>query len=151
MINIKLRKHHPEARMPTRGTPFSVGWDLYAFAFSESGKPNTCIVPPKSIRAIEVGLDIELPSTHYGMVCSRSGLAMERTLFVANAPGIIDPDYRGPIKILLYNGGYETQYIKHEDRIAQLLIVPVVQVMMSSVEQLTATIRGSNGFGSTGR
>jgi len=83
------------------------------------------------------------------MVVSRSGLA-GIGVFVTNAPGIIDPDYRGEIKVLLYNGGFQAHYVQHGDRIAQLIIAPFVPATCREVQLLTETARGEAGFGSTG-
>lgn len=83
------------------------------------------------------------------MVVSRSGLAL-RGIFVTNAPGILDPDYRGEIEVLLYNGGHEAHYVKHGDRIAQLIFAPFTPASVREVEALSETERGAKGFGSTG-
>lgn len=98
---------------------------------------------------VPTGIEIEVPPNHFGAVCSRSGLA-GRSIWVANAPGVIDPDYRGEIKVLLHNGGIETQYIKHDDRIAQLLIIPYAAATVLVTSKLSETARGSSGLGSTG-
>lgn len=89
------------------------------------------------------------PPGHCIMICSRSGLATQ-SVFVANAPGIVDPDYIGEIKVILHNGGFMPHYIKHGDRIAQALIVPFARVRVALVDELPESERGARGFGSTG-
>lgn len=146
---LKFKKLYPDARLPRNWTGDSVGYDVHCYAISESGRPNKCIIPPGNTVNISTGLLIEPPPGYFVMVCSRSGLA-KRSVFVANAPGIIDPDYRGEIKVLLYNGGIQTYYVQHEDRIAQLVLVPVSRLQIVEVEKLSETERGDAGFGSTG-
>lgn len=168
MIKFQLKPLHAKAIEPTRGTPLSLGLDLYALAVREDGNDSRIILPPRTTRAIPTGWAIcppqptsfatavngvlvDPPNTVWlPAVCSRSGLA-KRSIFVANAPGIIDPDYRGEIQVLLYNGGVETYYIEHGDRIAQLI---AIQASLSTVElvlDLDKTERGEGGCGSTGR
>jgi dUTP pyrophosphatase len=132
----------------------AVGSDLHAFLLDESGRGRRLILPPRNTRAIPTGLLIEPPppdsnTVWTATVFSRSGLAL-KNIWVANAPGLIDPDYRGELKVLLYNGGLETQYIEHEQRIAQLVILQVAYVGFIEVEELTKTERDTRGMGSTG-
>lgn len=123
------------------------------------------MIPAKATRAIPTGLIISSPgivgtvhdymAVHYNaLVCSRSGMAREKSIFVTNSPGVIDPDYRGEVLVLLYNGGHEAQYIEHNDRIAQIILIPIpVPRIEESSFNLgdEATTRGASGFGSTGR
>lgn len=146
---LKFKKLHPDVKLPTWGTKGSVGCDVYAFCLSESGRPNTRLIPPRNTVVIETGLLIEPPYGFAVMVCSRSGLA-KSSIFIANAPGIIDPDYRGEIKVLLYNGGLQSHYVRHDDRIAQLVLIPAFFPSMVEMEELSQTERGEKGFGSTG-
>lgn len=146
---IRLLPIYHDAKLPTRGTPDSVGLDLYAYCISESKRPNKILIPPNATRNIPTGLRIEPPRGHYLMVCSRSGLA-QKSIFVANAPGIIDPDYRGEIKVLLYNGSHESYYVEHEHRIAQMILAPILPTTIMCVEELSESERGQSGFGSTG-
>lgn len=147
---LKFKKLYPEARLPTRGFPSDAAVDVFAFLLSREGRPNTKVIPPRTAETISTGLLIEPPAGYAVLVCSRSGLA-SKGVFVTNAPGIVDPDYRGELKVLLYNGSMENWYIKHEDRIAQLLLLPIVDFAPVVVEELTKTPRGVGGFGSTGR
>ena len=137
------------AKLPSRAYDDSIGLDIYAFLLSESGRPNKAILPPRTTRLIPTGISAKPPSGHAILVCSRSGLATH-SIFVTNAPGVVDADYRGEIKVLMYNGGHETYYIEHEQRIAQLLVVPLPHVEMKIVTSLEPTARGEKGFGSTG-
>lgn len=157
---IHFKRLHPEATMPTRGSPGSVGLDLYAHLLTEQGRPNTALIPPRTTKNIPTGLAVLVPTTvskdlnsarWYAQVVSRSGMAAN-SIFVANAPGIIDPDYTGELKVLLYNGGHEAHYVKHGDRIAQLLLTasPIFTARWLDIE-MPKTERGEKGFGSTGR
>lgn len=147
-----IKRTHPDAKLPYRGTENSVGLDLHAYLVSETGRPSTAIIPPRNTRAIPTGLVVSPPEGFALYLCSRSGLAKERSLFVTNAPGVIDPDYRGELMVLLYNGGTETYYVKHEDRIGQLIALPALIMSMMEIDDLPLnTSRGDKGFGSTGR
>lgn len=150
--SLLIQRIKPDAKIPFRGTENSIGLDLHAYLISDSGRPNTAIVPPGASRAIPTGLKVAPPQGHALFVCSRSGLAKDRTVFVTNAPGVIDPDYRGELIVLLYNGGHEVYYVKHEDRIGQLIALPALIMSMMEVDELPSSAsRGEKGFGSTGR
>jgi dUTP pyrophosphatase len=149
MIELKFKKLHPDAHLPKRWSEESVGYDLHAFCLSETGRPIKQLIPPHATRNISTGLLIEPPPGHFIMVCSRSGLA-KLSVMVANAPGIIDPDYRGEIKVLIYNGSFQSYYVSHEDRIAQIVVVPVTPISVVEADALSETGRGEKGFGSTG-
>lgn len=148
-MELKFKKLHPDALLPRRWSEESVGYDVHAYSVSETGRPSKVLLPPYNTRNISTGLLIEPPPGYFVMVCSRSGLA-KHSIFVANAPGIIDPDYRGEVRVLLYNGGLQSHYVQHEDRIAQLVLVPVSPHLVCEVDILSETERGEKGFGSTG-
>lgn len=161
---VKFKKLHPEAKLPYQATQGSLGLDLYAHLLDERGRPNKAIVPPNCVRAIATGLAIEPPprDQSFGVgdrsgnqwlvqVVSRSGLVKDYCLLVANAPGIIDPDYRGELKVLLYNGGHTSQYVENGMRIAQIILVRAEYMTPCEVKELSISERGDNGFGSTGR
>lgn len=148
---IGIMRRYEDVKYPSRATSQSVGYDLWAYCKTESGRPNKLLIPPRSTRAIPTGLIILPPEGYSIFIASRSGLAKERNLFVTNAPGIIDPDYRGEIMVLLYNGGHETQYIQHEDRVGQMILLPFKSFDFYDVTKLDDTPRGDKGFGSTGR
>jgi dUTP pyrophosphatase len=150
---IRFVRIRPEAILPTRATAHSGAFDLYAAAegaFLSESHTRT-IIP--------TGFGIEMPPGYVGLVCSRSGLAHTKGWFVLNSPGIIDPDYRGEIKVLLSflpnNISWpdtETRMIRAGDRIAQLLIVPAPMFYAQEVSDFfTNTERGVGGFGSTGQ
>lgn len=147
----KLRYHrlHPEAPLPFSAYERSAAYDLSAFLLSESGRPNTLLIPPRTSRLVPTGLVLLPPPGFFLMVCSRSGLAT-KSIFVSNAPGIIDPDYTGEIKVILFNGSHESFYVKHGDRIAQVVVTPFNQCGFEELKELPSTQRGDKGFGSTG-
>ncbi len=143
-MQISINKVSTKAVIPNRATEGSAGFDLHA-----------CIDTPVSITPgirvlISTGIAIEIPNNYCGMVCSRSGLASKHGIFVLNAPGIIDSDYRGEIKVILCNFGKETVVIENGQRIAQLVIVPVATPELRLTTQVSETDRGTGGFGSTG-
>lgn len=128
---------------PLYATPGSAGCDLIA---SEE-----ITLPPGKWSAVSTGLYLEIPRGYVAQVCPRSGLALKHGVSVLNAPGIIDSDYRGEVKVLLVNHDSLRYTVKKGDRIAQLVFMPVVQAQMKFIDQLTETDRGEGGFGSTGR
>lgn len=128
---------------PQYATQGSAGCDLIS---SEE-----ITIPPGKWAAVNTGLYLEIPKGYVAQVCPRSGLALRHGVSVLNAPGIIDSDYRGEVKVLLVNHDSLRYTVKKGDRIAQLVFMPVVQVQMKLIDQLTATDRGDGGFGSTGR
>lgn len=109
------------------------------------------LLPAHLTRLFKTGLSVAIPSGHVGLVCSRSGLALKHSVFVLNAPGVVDSDYRGEIGVILHNAGGQNYEVQRGDRIAQLLIIPVVTAQFQAVEKLPETDRGGGGFGSTGR
>ena len=148
---IGIKKLHDDAVTPTRATEKAVGYDLYAYHRTESGRPNKILIPPSSTKAIPTGLIIVPPVGHSVFVASRSGLALNQSLFVANAPGIVDPDYRGELMVLLYNGGHQSHYVQHGDRVGQMILLPWKPFDFYELKEVTPTARGTSGFGSTGR
>lgn len=148
---VKFALLHDRARLPIKSTGGAACYDLYTdhdFYFSSA----------LTSRIVHTGVAIELPRNHVGLVCSRSGLAAQQGVFVLNAPGIIDEDYRGEIKIILaYLPGNvmgwpsgEPICFKAGDRIAQLLILRTADLAVVRSTEFTPTDRGTNGFGSTG-
>jgi dUTP pyrophosphatase len=143
MLEIKIRRLNAQARIPEYKSEHAAGADLYACLDA----PVT--VPPFGIVLIPTGFAIEIPPQYQGEVRARSGLALKDGLFVLNGPGTIDADYRGEVKVILANFGSQPKLIKPFDRIAQLLIMPVIRAHFSESE-LSSTTRHENGFGSTG-
>lgn len=147
---VKFKKLSPDAHLPMKATVGAACYDLFA-------SDSVCIDDMRTFKVIGTGIAIELPPGYVGLVCSRSGLAAKDGVFVLNAPGVIDEDYRGEIKVILGRLAYTPQwpspnYILVEPgmRIAQLMIVPVTQLAVEEVTELTTTARGQGGLGSTG-
>ena len=108
------------------------------------------VIPSGSRFVVGTGLKLEIPSGFGAMVCSRSGLAAKNGIQVLNAPGLIDNDYRGEVKVILHNSGKEDFIVKKGDRIAQLLFFPIFQAIFQKAQEINETARGTGGFGSTG-
>jgi dUTP pyrophosphatase len=142
---VQLRRLRPDAIVPRYMTADAAGMDLCA-ALDEP-----VVLAPGAAAAVDTGLAMAIPRGYEGQVRPRSGLAKNHKVTVLNAPGTIDSDYRGPVMVLLVNLGREPFTIKSGERIAQLVIAPVVQVELAEVAELDATERGDGGFGSTGR
>lgn len=145
MEAIKVKKLKENAIMPTYGSAEAAGADLYA-CLSEP----ISIVPGASM-FVPTGLSMELPKGYAGLIYARSGLACKRGLAPANKVGVVDSDYRGEFMIVLHNHGDATQIIEHGERIAQLVITPIVTPGFEEVSELTDTARAGGGFGSTGK
>lgn len=145
---VRIKKLRPDAIVPRYMTGQAAGLDLCAAIDAPIA------IAPRARAAISTGLALELPAGFEGQVRPRSGLARDHGITVANAPGTVDADYRGPLTVLLINLGNEAVTIEPGHRIAQLVIAPVVQAELVEVgddDALTATERGAGGFGSTGR
>ena len=145
-IAIKRLPHHGELPLPSYQTTGSAGMDLTAAI----GAEETIVLKPGARRAIPTGLAIALPQTLEAQVRPRSGLALKSGITIANAPGTVDSDYRGEIQVILVNLGDTDFTIKRGDRIAQMVIAPVMQISWLAVDDLDETARGAGGFGSTG-
>lgn len=139
-----IKKLRPEAVLPRIMSEGAAGLDLAA-AIAEP-----VVLAPGQRAAIGTGLALAIPSGYEGQVRPRSGLALQAGLTVLNAPGTIDADYRGELKVILINLGEEAATIAPGARIAQLVIMPVVQPELTEVDELPPTERGGQGFGSTG-
>jgi len=139
----------PNVRLPVR-VHESAAYDIYAHELTETNRPNRIVVPAHACsRPIGTGLAVTPPPGYAALICSRSGLA-GKGLFVANSPGVIDPDYTGEIRVLLYNGSYQTAHVLHDERLAQLLFVPFINPEFKVVDDLPDSFRGQAGFGSSG-
>jgi len=145
MDKIRVCKLRPGAILPTYGTPGAAGADLYACLEA------TVTVLPGQTVFVPTGLAMEIPCGYVGLIYARSGLACKRDLAPANKVGVIDSDYRGEWMVALHNHGRDVQTIEHAERIAQLVIAPVITPGFDEVEELSQTHRGSGGFGSTGK
>ena len=145
MEKVAVKKLRPGAKMPTFGSREAAGADLYA-----------CLEEPVTIEPGETvflptGLSMALPKGYVGLVYARSGLACKQGLAPANKVGVIDSDYRGEFMIALHNHGTEARVVEHGDRIAQLVVTPVIQPDYYEADTLEDTPRGTGGFGSTGK
>lgn len=141
---LRVQKLRASARLPERASAGAAGFDLFA----DVGAP--CVLVPGEIAVIPTGIAIALPPGHEGQVRPRSGLAAKHGVTVLNAPGTIDEDYRGEVKVILVNHGARYT-IAPGDRIAQLVVAKVEKPALLEVAALDDTSRGSGGFGSTGR
>jgi dUTP pyrophosphatase len=145
MSQIRVKKLSEKAILPTYGTPYAAGADLYACLES----PVT--IQPGQTAWISTGIAMEVPEGCAGLIYARSGMACKRGVAPANKVGVVDSDYRGPITVVLYNHGNEPQTICHGERIAQMIITPVLTPAYTEADQLTDTVRDASGFGSTGK
>jgi dUTP pyrophosphatase len=146
-IPVQQLPHGAGLPLPQQQTVGSAGMDLVA-ALPE-GEP--LVLKPLARAAVPTGLAMAIPLGFEGQVRPRSGLALKHGLTVANAPGTVDADYRGEVKVILINLGDADVTISRGERIAQLVIAPVIQVRLATVKKLDETTRGSGGFGSTGK
>ena len=145
MVKILIKKLNSKVKLPKYKTDGSSGMDLMAFL----DKP-VSIMPHKS-ELIPTGLSIAIPDNTEVQIRPRSGLAAKNNISVLNTPGTIDSDYRGELKVILYNHGSEEFIVNNDDRIAQMILVPIIKATFEEVETLPETIRGEGGFGSTGK
>lgn len=143
--DVKIKKLRDNAVVPTYGSEFAAGADLYA-AVDEA-----VIIEPSETKLIPTGLALAIPVGFAGLIYARSGLASKRGLAPANKVGVIDADYRGEVMVALHNHGKEAQTIEAGERIAQMVIAPFVTANFILSDKLDNTERGEGGFGSTGR
>ena len=141
---VRYQKLDERAVEPRYGSVDAAGADLYAVMDA----PLT--LAPGETTLVHTGLAVEIPAGFVGLVCARSGLATKRGLAPANKVGVIDADYRGEIMVALHNHSGEAQTIDHGERVAQLVLVPYLTAAYEEAENLTDTVRGAGGFGSTG-
>ena len=141
-MNIDLVKSKETAVVPQLATSGSAGADLCSSIDVKLYPGETKLIP--------TGINISIPLGYAGFVCSRSGLALKKNVFVLNAPGIVDSDYTGDVGVILHNAGNDIFDVKAGDRIAQLLIVKCENFVFNQVAELKQTERGDGGFGSTG-
>ena len=145
MQRISVKKLREGAILPTFGSPEAAGADLYACLEQD------VTIAPGETAFIPTGLAMELPRGYAGLIYARSGLACKRGLAPANKVGVVDSDYRGEFVVALHNHGAQAQTISTGERIAQLVVTPVLIPEYIEVESLSETQRGAGGFGSTGR
>ena len=148
-MKIDIKKLTKSARIPTYGSEYAAGCDLYADV-SETDDFAELAIDPHTTVMVHTGIAMAIPTGYVGLIYARSGLASKKGLRPANCVGVIDSDYRGEIMVPLHNDTDSRRRIEHEDRIAQLIIQPVSQVEFNKVDELDDTVRGAGGFGSTG-
>ena len=141
--NVNIKKLNQNAIIPSYGTEYSAGADLYACL----NEPVT--INPGETAFIKTGLSIEIPAGYAGLVYARSGLSCKQGLAPANKVGVIDADYRGEIMVALHNHSGEAKTVGYGDRIAQLVITPFLTANFIEADELSATVRGGGGFGYT--
>ena len=142
MPTIAVKKLDEKAVLPTYGSMAAAGADLYALADG--------VIAPGETKFIRTGLAMEIPEGYAGLIYARSGLACKRGLAPANKVGVIDSDYRGEVMVALHNHSSIAQTVASGERIAQLVVAPFLKAEFLEAEELTDTVRGEGGFGSTG-
>lgn len=143
-MKLRIKKLNDRAVTPTYGSEYSAGADLY------SAEETDVIIAPGRAKLIHTGIAAEIPEGYVGLVFARSGLATKRGLAPSNKVGVIDADYRGEIMVSLYNQSEKEQTVEVGERIAQMVITPFLHAEYEEANELSDTVRGSGGFGSTG-
>ncbi|MBR5987523.1 MAG: dUTP diphosphatase [Clostridia bacterium] len=142
---VKVKKLDDRAILPTYGSAYAAGADLYALVNGE-----TLAIAAGETVLVSTGLSVEIPEGYVGLIYARSGLATKKGLAPANKVGVIDSDYRGEVKVALFNQSGKEQTVAAGERVAQLVIAPYLAVEYQEAEELSDTARGAGGFGSTG-
>tara|TARA_A100000164_G_scaffold270424_1_gene242372 strand:+ start:1507 stop:1944 length:438 start_codon:yes stop_codon:yes gene_type:complete len=145
MVKIQVKKLDPLVKLPEYKTNGSSGMDLVAFL------KKSITVKPKTSYLVSTGLSVAFSENYEIQIRPRSGLAAKNNISILNTPGTIDSDYRGEIKIIIYNHGDKDFIINNGDRVAQMILSPVIKMELEEVNNLPETIRGESGFGSTGK
>ena len=140
---VRVKKLRENAVLPSYGSDYAAGADLYAC--------NAVTVEPGATEFVQTGLALEVPAGYAGLVYARSGLACKKGLAPANKVGVIDADYRGEVLVALYNHSSQAVEIEPGERVAQLVITPYLTAVFEETQELSDTVRGEGGFGSTGR
>lgn len=142
---MRFQKLRPDAKVPTYGSQDAAGADLYACT------AEAVTIAPGEAAKFPIGIAVEIPKGYVGLIFARSSMGMKRGLVPANMVGVIDADYRGEICVFLRNQSNDPQTVEPYERVAQMAIMPVMQVEYVEAEDLGETDRGTGGFGSTGR
>ncbi len=145
MVKVLIKKLDPEVKLPEYKTNGASGMDLKAFI----KKPLN--LKPKTSSLIPTGLSVAFVEDYEIQIRPRSGLAAKNNITVLNTPGTIDSDYRGEIKVIIYNHGDDSFIVNNGDRIAQMVLSPVIKIELEEAKELPKTLRGKGGFGSTGK
>lgn len=144
-MRINIKKLTDTAVLPDRGSAYAAGYDLFADV------AEALEIQPHQTVMIPTGLAMELPEGYWGGIFARSGLAVKESLRPANCVGVVDADYRGEVKVALHNDSAEVRKITPGQKVAQLVVVPFLSVEFDVVDELSDTVRGIGGFGSTGK
>ena len=144
-MKLNIKKLNENAVIPSYGSQFAAGADLYACTNGE-----TVTFLPGETKLIKTGLAMEIPEGYAGLIYARSGIANKRGLAPSNKVGVVDSDYRGEIMVALYNQSSVEQVVEQGERVAQMVITPFLKVDYQEVQELDSTDRGTGGFGSTG-
>ena len=144
-MKIEIKKIKENAKIPTRGSEYAAGYDLYACI------ENPVTIMPHNTEKIGTGLSVAVPKGYFGAIFARSGLAAKEGLRPANCVGVADSDYRGEYIVAMHNDTDEVRTISPDERIAQLVIMPFLEAEFEEKDKLSETGRGSGGFGSTGK
>ena len=145
MAKVLIKKLNPDVELPVYKTSGASGMDLMAFI------QEPIIISPNSSYLVPTGLSMAFSEDYEVQIRPRSGLAAKNSITVLNTPGTIDSDYRGEIKIILFNHGKEDFIINNKDRVAQMILTPVIKMELEEINNLPDTLRGEGGFGSTGK
>jgi len=145
MVKVLVKKLDPKVQLPSYKTKGSSGMDLMAFI------KDPIKIAPNTSAIIPTGISVAIPNDVEIQIRPRSGLAAKSSISVLNTPGTIDSDYRGELKIILFNHSKEEFVVRNNDRIAQIVLMPVLKIDFEEVDNLPDTLRGSGGFGSTGK
>ena len=145
MVKILVKKFDKNIKLPTYKTSGSSGMDLVAYI------KNKITINPGKTAMIPTGIAVAVPKNYEIQIRPRSGLAAKKSISVLNTPGTIDSDYRGEIKVILFNHGKSDFLINNKDRIAQMILTPVIKMEFEEKDNLPETVRGEGGFGSTGK
>lgn len=143
-VDVKIKKLNDKAKLPTRGSEYAAGYDLYACI------DEPCVIEPHSVVKIGTGLAMDIPNGYFGAIFARSGLATKKGLRPANCVGVCDADYRGEYIVPLHNDTDTPMIVEPNERIAQLIVMPYMTIGFTEVDELSNTVRGAGGFGSTG-
>lgn len=144
MVKVNIKKLNEKAVLPTYGSEYAAGADLYAC------NEEKIVIKPHETVLIKTGIVLEIPEGYAGLIYARSGIATKRGLAPANKVGVIDADYRGEVMVALHNHSEVDGEIEPFERIAQLVVTPFLKVDFEETDELSDTVRGAGGFGSTG-
>ena len=144
-MEINIKRLTDFAKLPDRGSALAAGYDLFADVTED------VTIEPHETKMIGTGLAMEIPVGYFGGIFARSGLSTKEGLRPANCVGVVDSDYRGEIKVALHNDGEVPRVVTSAQKIAQLVVVPFLSIGFTEVSELSDTVRGEGGFGSTGK